>query len=192
MNSLNASNSVGLRVKISTILDSSITGTIYSYNPELQLIALLPEHKNSLKIIKTTFIRSVVILESKNNVKKNLQSVLKQDPKLRPVHPEQLKVPKHRELRYKHNYELNRTLKSRIGHVSKEGLEIFKELYNLLPKGDVSWKKDDIVIYDDSVRITSPYKTDNVVSAHSGDDSQLEFIKKVIEKVWQASLSLSS
>lgn len=76
--------------------------------------------------------------------------------------------------------------------MSKEGLEIFKELYNLLPKGDVSWKKDDIVIYDDSVRITSPYKTDNVVSAHSGDDSQLEFIKKVIEKVWQASLPLSS
>ncbi|ANZ76049.1 BA75_02249T0 [Komagataella pastoris] len=158
----------------------------------MQLISLIPEQKNSLKIIKTTFIRSVVVLESKNNVKKNLQSVMKQDPKLRPVNPEQLKVPKHRELRYKHNYELNRIIKPRIGQVSKEGLEIFKELYNLLPKGDVSWKKDDIVIYDDSVRITSPYKTDNVVCAHLGDDSQLEFIKKVIEKVWQASLPSSS
>ncbi|GMG36690.1 unnamed protein product [[Candida] boidinii] len=86
-------------------------------------------------------------------------------------------------------FKLNKILNSHP-KMSKEGKEIFKELFNLLPQGDVNLTSanSEIVIFENHIRISSPYRPDDCrVFNGTGEeeDQQLEYITNVVKSIWE-------
>ncbi|OWB78383.1 hypothetical protein B5S32_g2577 [[Candida] boidinii] len=205
-------NSVGLKVKITTNNNAIITGVIHSYNPNHGIISITdPEDfkkpkSTTLQILKTSFISDIsfvneqeaqTILNEKEKENEKSSSAIEINKKFENMlnKPSYVSIPaigSNFQLKLANNqqkFKLNKILNSH-SKMSKEGKEIFKELFNLLPQGDVNLTSinSEIVIFENHIRISSPYRPDDcrvVNGTGEEEDQQLEYITNVVKSIWE-------
>ncbi|GMG40578.1 unnamed protein product [Ambrosiozyma monospora] len=196
---LSLDNSVGLRVKITTNLDSTVEGTIHSYNPHsglLSIIVPLPDSSNvSFKVIKTSFIKQITSLTKQRPAFTNKLSINEKfqnfanKPVNVPVESISSNFNKGKNAKLitarENEFKLRKLLNTR--KLSIEGETLFKSLYQLLPVGDVNLdKSDNIIVFENHLIISKPYNVNDckLVNGGNDDDQQLTYIKKVIKETW--------
>ncbi|KAH3668769.1 hypothetical protein OGAPHI_002524 [Ogataea philodendri] len=183
------------RVKLVTLDDNTIVGTVHSYTPNNGLLSLITESKTPTKenfvVIKNAFIKSIVSLSKPKESKSgSVNEKFASDP--RPPYPIPLNM-------LGHNYKVENSqtvrklqsqyiLASTLGgrKITTEGKEIFTSLFNLLPDGDVSMdKNDNIIVFDNHIVISKPYGVENCKTVSGHDEQQLSYIRKIIKDVWR-------
>jgi len=158
---------VGVRVRVTTILDDTIVGTIFSYDPLTSTLAL--QHSaQDFRILKVSFLKDVVALSGKKAASSD-QPFTNAEPKIGPVN---LAAIQARE-RDVHRQESAGLERRGVG-VSKEAQEIFDALSRTMP---CRWHEKNIIVLD-QVIITEPYSLEN---CRSKDQNAMNRVKKVLE-----------
>lgn len=173
------------RVKVTNILDNTVTGRVYSFCQITNTITLAEDQPqeagkkqkqasgSDYRVIKTSFIKDVTVLDKPKGVNKggNLTKAFgNMEPGIGPVSinaarkREQEAVKKARELR----------ITQGVG-VTREGQMIFDAIYKTLP---CRWHEKSIIVFDE-VRVDPPYTTDTCM-ADSPNSSALELVKKIV------------
>jgi hypothetical protein len=164
-------NCVGAHIKLLNILNETVEGDIYAYDPQLQILVLYESgglHESStrktFRIVKTNTIQQIITLDPSQ--KKSYVPFSDLSLPLPPVNYEKL-----REREQKACYEREQHLGS---NVTSEAQQIFDQLSKtLLCRWD-----DDVIVVMDVIRISSPYDLDSVVG---GDPSSRARVKKVLK-----------
>ncbi|KAK6540703.1 hypothetical protein TWF694_008095 [Orbilia ellipsospora] len=175
---------IGTRVKVTTILDDTIEGIIFSYDTIANCVALLtgpnaviPPPKNAtvnVRFLKIPFLKDVVVLapskppQNSSTAKGPFSAA---EPQIRPVNIQAMKNREQATL--KQEYE------KMLGHgvgVSDEGQAIFNALSKTMP---CRWQGKDIVVLD-TVIIQEPYTVEKC-SSHPPNANALTRVKKVLE-----------
>ncbi|CDK24278.1 unnamed protein product [Kuraishia capsulata CBS 1993] len=177
--------------------------TCIGLSPENELIALtyvtdskVGKNTTALKFVKSSFIKSIAITNRKQSSKVTTKNGPKQDPNTRfgsfeftpsLVNTSELNAKLRKsEPSYRRKFLLDKALESR-SHISKEGRAVFERLFKLLPEGAVKWSKDDIVIFDDHLKISKPYRSSDCKLCNGKEDStdsQMVYVRQIVAGEW--------
>lgn len=169
---------VGLRVKITTLLDNSITGKIYTYDAKSNTVTLeetaLGSKPAGYRIIKTSFIRDVQVLDKPKKTQANepgsrVAVVEKTEPVIGYVNTANMAK--------KEATAIQTAVKIRstrgVG-VSKEAQIIFDAIYKTIP---CRWYNNSIIVMDE-VRVDPPYTAESCKADTPGN--ALELVRRII------------
>lgn len=169
---------MGLMVKITTLLDNSITGKIYTYDAKSNTVTLEEAASASkpagYRIIKTSFIRDVQVLEKPKRTTSNepgarVAVVEKAEPIIGYVNTANMAK--------KESSAIQNAVKVRstrgVG-VSKEAQIIFDAIYKTIP---CRWYDNSIIVMDE-VRVDPPYTAESCKSDSPGN--ALELVRRII------------
>ncbi|TGZ76296.1 hypothetical protein EX30DRAFT_399364 [Ascodesmis nigricans] len=167
---------LGLRVKVTTLLDDTITGQIFAYDPLSSVLTLIttpdakPGHPVDLRFLKTSFLKDVVdVTPGKKGAVGPGKGYANQEWAIGKV---DTAIVGRREREVVRG-EVER--EQRIGKgVSREGQEIFDALSRTMP---CRWAGKDIVVLE-SVVISDPYGADNV---KGNEANAVKRVKTVLE-----------
>lgn len=187
------------RVKVTNILDNTITGKVYSFCQITNTITLAEEPQQQegntksskqqkqqqsatsnspldYRVIKTSFIKDVVVLDKpkalSNKGGNNSQKAFSNlEPSIGPVSMEA--ATKREQAAVKKAKELRFT---RGVGVTREGQMVFDAIYKTLP---CRWHEKSIIVFDE-VRVDPPY-TAEACKADSPNSSALELVKKIVQ-----------
>lgn len=177
---LSIEQTLGLTVKITTILDSTITGTVYAYTPALGLVTVrLGDRKGAdlrFRIVKTEFIKSLsVVGASKGSRRKpQLSTFTRTQPAIHPVPVLQMELRLQLRLAAPEAGAVNRG-------ASKDGQALFAKLHRAMPQ--VAWDGDSIVVLGET-RVQPPYALRNVAAMDGGKANPL--VQKIVAGFWDS------
>ncbi|KAL7266075.1 hypothetical protein RUND412_011393 [Rhizina undulata] len=173
---------VGLRVRVSTVIDDTYEGTIFSYDPLTNTLALIQTPPNppptpttlqdgpqDFRILKISFLKDVTVLSQPKNRPSPNQPFSHAEPKIGPVNLAAL-MAREREAS---KAEMAKSA-TRGVDVTKDAQDIFDALSRTMP---CRWHDKQIIVLDHVV-IAEPYTLD---SCRSKDLHALNRVKKVLE-----------
>lgn len=193
MNSLD--QIVNLKVKVTTLLDQSITATVFAFSPSQEILALKVESNNGgkngspkpevFKIVNTAFIKSLQVLPpfpkkgQKVSNKDGNQKFSKVDIKRleldlnqaiahysTPVEPEVPKVTKKNE-------------------ASPLASKIFKKLSLKFGKENVRWHGNESIIIFKEIIVSRPYALNKISNLKKTLNSkQIEDVRNTLREIW--------
>ncbi|KAA8902914.1 anticodon-binding domain-containing protein, partial [Sphaerosporella brunnea] len=160
---------LGLRVKVTTILDDTITGTIYAYDPLTSTVTLLtastPANQHDIRIVKISFLKDVSVIGGAPQSK----GFSAAEPRIGRVGA----APAGKTEAQLVAEEAKRL--ARIGKgVTKEGQDIFDALSRTMP---CRWAEKQIVVLE-TVIIAEPYGISDV---KGNDQKAVKRVKQVLE-----------
>ncbi|EPS37544.1 hypothetical protein H072_8754 [Dactylellina haptotyla CBS 200.50] len=175
---------IGTRVKVTTVLDDTIEGLIFSYDTIANCVTLLtgpnaviPYPKNApvnVRILKIPFLKDVVVLapsKPPQNSSTSKGPFSAAEPQIRPIN---LQAMRNRE-----QAALKLEYEKMLGHgvgVSEEGQAIYTALSKTMP---CRWQGKHIIVLD-TVIIQEPYTVEKC-SSPQGNENALARVKKVLE-----------
>ncbi|ODQ82320.1 hypothetical protein BABINDRAFT_10781 [Babjeviella inositovora NRRL Y-12698] len=184
---VNLEQSLGLKVKVTTILDNTITGTIFAYSPTSQLLTLQQDTPSksdlaSYRIIKTEFLKELQVIPNgakgaaKNGKTKAYQfsSFSKIQPAVHALDEAAITAKVAEKIK-----QCELALKTTNKNASSEGQEIFNKLYKTLP--DVKWIGTDIVVLGE-VKIAKPYFVKDISNNAGAKENPL--IARIVGGYW--------
>ncbi|ANB13361.1 Lsm12p [Sugiyamaella lignohabitans] len=185
---------LGLRVKIVTILDSTVTGKVYSFCPITNTISLAEDGNHHAKkstsqvpngtsshnagvnyrIIKTSFIKDIVVLDKPKKQQQQQQQqpgygFTHASPAIGHVNVGSLAERESQGVK-KAQHE---ALVNGVG-VTPLGQHIFNTLYKTLP---TRWHDKSIIVLNE-VRVDPPYTAESCLA--DTNSSALELVKKIV------------
>jgi hypothetical protein len=183
-------------VKVTTILDNSVTGKLYSFCQVTNTIALVedalttrgksqkpssqsttPNELPNYRIFKTSFVKDISLLEKSKASNANVQNALSQFLKATPtIGPVSVNAALRRESDAV-KAVIEESITKGIG-VTPEGQQIFNALYKTLP---CRWHEKSIIVVDE-VRIDPPYTVENC-RADDPSVKSLGLVKKIVRGV---------
>lgn len=182
---------LGLRVRVTTILDNTITGTVYSFctvtntvtiaeDPAVPTPAKKEEKQTetgplNYRIIKVPFIKDAVAIEKpskKGNQKELVAEIFsKATPSIGYVSIRNI------DKKGSASIKAAREAKETKGiNVTPEAQELFDKLYKMLP---TRWHDKSIIVVDE-VRIDPPYQESNCL-ADNPNSQALDLVKRVVK-----------
>ncbi|CCH60550.1 hypothetical protein TBLA_0D00400 [Henningerozyma blattae CBS 6284] len=173
---LNLDQTRGFQVKVITVLDETILGTIYSVNSRNLTITLqtntIPsptstsangnDNNNSFRIIQNNFVKKLIVLNKPDKSAQINKITLPQLVDLTNI-----------QNRIKDTSNINT-----INSTTNERSLVFETLKKTL--NDTKIANDKIVVLGDVV-IEAPFKVENVKGSGSG----YELVKRIVDGVWQ-------
>jgi len=158
-------------IKVTTILDDTITGQLYSYDPLTSTITLLTTANThygpqDIRILKISFLKDVSVLAPALNPAKGFSAT---EPKIGRVNLGAIVAKENEAMRE----EQRRMMRVGKG-VTKEGQDIFDALSRTMP---CRWHEKQIVVLD-SVLISEPYALADV---KGNDQNAVKRVKTVLE-----------
>lgn len=167
---------VGFKVKVTNLLDVATEGKIYSFNSSNNTLTLQTSKRNqslyNFKVIKCSFIKHLEVVGDRpvsNQFKRQ---------HLKPSYINTEKVEEYLNKRIIQTEKLNL---ARARGVSPEGQTIFDLIHKTIP--DVKWVNKDIIILDD-IKVSPPYKVNNITPLHDAKSQSLSLIERILEKGW--------
>ncbi|KAI5777635.1 anticodon-binding domain-containing protein [Geopyxis carbonaria] len=164
---------VGIRIRATTILDETIVGQIYAYDPITCTLTILTgptpgvAGPQDVRILKVSFLKDVTVIAPAPPGKK--PGFSNAEPKIAYLNTSFI-ASRERDAT---KDEANRQMRVGKG-VTKEGQDIFDALSRTMP---CRWHEKQIVVLD-SVMITEPYGQADV---KSNDQNAAKRVKKVLE-----------
>ena len=151
-----------ISVKVTTLLDTTITGTIYAYDPITSSLTLItstsPNGTHDVRILKVSFLRDVAVLATAPKT-----TFSDATPKISRVNAGRVVAAA-------------AAREQKIGKgVSKEGQDIFDALSRTMP---CRWADKSIVVLE-TVMIGEPYGVDSV---RGNDQNAVKRVKKVVSR----------
>lgn len=174
-----------LKVKITTLLDQTTTGTIYATASNQQVIALKVKStksgEQSFKFINTAFIKSIQVLPPFPS-KKNGFNALKGQPILYHLPIEKLDQSLQRALEESPNPPPHDVPRQERKPVASK---VFRHLADAFGKSNVKWDNDKIIV-NDKIRVSRPFTLgkNNVVSLVSNAKDDLDKVQAAIREFW--------
>jgi len=163
---------LGLRVRLTTILDDHITGTVYAYDAHTSTVSVITSASptgpgpHDVRIIKVSFLKDVAVVAAAAQPRKGFAGA---EPKIGRVG---VGAPSGREA-VAHAEEQKRL--ARVGKgVTREGQDIFDALSRTMP---CRWHEKQIVVLD-SVMISEPY---GLAEVKGNDRKAVDRVKQVLD-----------
>lgn len=176
-----------LKVKITTVLDQTTTGSIYATASNQQVIALKTKSSKSgnqsFKFINTAFIKSIQVLPPFPSKKSGFNNL-----KIQPS-PHELSISD-LEASWKRALEEEPVRPNGDGGPKERkaiGSRVFRHLSEAFGKKSVRWDHDKIVI-NDKISVSRPYTLgkNNVVSLVPNAGDELSKVRTAIREFWLA------
>lgn len=175
---------INLKVKVTTLLDQSITGTIYAYSPSNELLALRTgSGKNNVKpetfrFINTAFIKTIQVLPP--FPKKNQNPHHKNSTNVERVPINEIEANLNDSIKnYKNSLLINNPKASPIA------IKIFEKFFKLYGVDNVKWQGSDIILFDE-IRLAKPYtlgKSGNIVKLDENSKA-MNMVEDVLKEIW--------
>ncbi|CAG98869.1 Lsm12p [Kluyveromyces lactis] len=174
--SISLENILGLKVKITDVLDHVTQGKVYSFNSNNDTITLIVGKKNkayTFEIIQTSFIKHLELVGEKAN-----PSSFKKDH----VKPSYVDLDRVKNALAK-TIDTAAKKEMSIGkNVSYEGQFIFDLIHKTI--SDIVWKGKSIVVLDE-LEINPPYQLGSIKPLQGRTDvKSKELIDKIVESAW--------
>ncbi|KAF3919781.1 hypothetical protein ABW20_dc0108712 [Dactylellina cionopaga] len=176
---------IGTRVKVTTILDDTVEGLIFSYDTIANCVSLItgpnaviPPPKSAsvnVRILKIPFLKDVVVTtpsKPPQNASTAKGPFSAAEPQIRPL---SIQAMRNRE-----QATLKTEYEKMLGHgvgVTTEGQDIFAALSKTMP---CRWQEKDIIVLD-TIIIQEPYTPDKCSSPNANGQNALARVKKVLE-----------
>lgn len=176
---------INLKVKVTTLLDQSITGTIYAYSPSNELLALKisGSGKNNVKpetfrFINTAFIKTIQVLPP--FPKKSQHVHCKSSKTVTKVPISEIEANLNDSIvNYKTNILINNPKASPIA------IKIFEKFFKLYGAENVKWQGSDIVLFNE-IRLAKPYtlgKSGNIIKLDEKSKA-MNMVEDVLREIW--------
>lgn len=176
---------INLKVKVTTLLDQSITGTIYTCSPTHELLALKTSNngKNNVKpetfrFINTAFIKSIQVLPPFPKKKQNLRH--KNSTNIARIPINKIESDLNDSIQnYKNSLLINNPKASPIA------IKIFEKFFRLYGADSVKWKGSDIILFDE-IKLAKPYtlgKSGNIVKLDQNSKA-MNMVEDVLKEIW--------
>lgn len=182
---INLEQSINLKVKVTTLLDQSITGTVYACSTSHELLALKVTHngKNNVnetfRFINTAFIKSIQVLPP--FPKKNQSFNSKNSTNLFNIPVKDLEQNLESSVaNYKNNQIINNPKATPIA------VRIFEKLFKKYGAGKVKWQGSDNIVLFDEIKLSKPYtlgKSGNI-SKLVENSSAMNTVEKDLKEFW--------
>lgn len=161
---------IGLKVKITTILDKSFQGKVYAFDQITNMLALELDD-NSVRLFKSTFIKDINVLEKQkkstsNNNNKSSSLFSQAKPSIGPISINSLKKRERQQVEQRRKVYLAKGV-----NVSKEAQFVFDSLHKTLP---CRWNGKSIIVFDE-VTVNPPYTPE---SCKGGNDKVLAMVRQ--------------
>ncbi|KAK6340533.1 hypothetical protein TWF696_008859 [Orbilia brochopaga] len=176
---------IGTRVKVTTILDDTIEGTIFAYDTIANCVSLLtgpnvtqPLPKNTpvnVRILKIPFLKDVVVLvppKPPQNATTAKGPFSAAEPQIRPLSIQAIRSREQAASRA----EYEKLMGHGVG-VTAEGQDIFNALSKTMP---CRWQGKHIVVLD-TIIIQEPYTPEKCSAPNANGQNALARVKKVLE-----------
>ncbi|ODQ66915.1 hypothetical protein NADFUDRAFT_40100 [Nadsonia fulvescens var. elongata DSM 6958] len=178
---------IGLKVELTTILDTVITGVVYAYDPITSTVTVVEGNGEidkpvNLRVIKPAFIRHVNVFgqsERKLTAAGSTSTRVGFEETAYPIGPISLTRLAEKESAVLKEEQKKQSTRGPTG-VSTEGQEIFNIVHKTLP---TRWYEQSIIVMDE-VRIDPPYQLTNCLADNSAS-SALALVKKIVEGAWK-------
>ncbi|CDO96452.1 unnamed protein product [Kluyveromyces dobzhanskii CBS 2104] len=174
--SISLEDILGLKVKITDVLDDVTQGKVYSFNSNNDTITLISGKKNktyTFDIIQTSFIKHLELVGDKVN-----PSSFKKDP-IKPSYVDLNKVKTDLSISTE---EAAKRARSIGKNVTYEGQFIFDLIHRTI--SGIRWREKSIIVLDE-LEIAPPYQPKNInpLQGKSGVNSK-ELITKIVQSAW--------
>ncbi|ODQ50134.1 hypothetical protein SAICODRAFT_73657 [Saitoella complicata NRRL Y-17804] len=163
---------IGLRMKVTTLIDETIEGTLYAYCPITNTVTLSSSAESTgaadYRILKVSFLTNIQVLETPTQ---STNFTNAPGPELAPVNLQTIDA------------RINKVITKKPSvppGVGREGVEIFEALTKTLP---CRWQGTAIVVLDE-VMVESPYTAETCKSIEErggGNGYSLKRVKMIVE-----------
>ncbi|KAM9937298.1 hypothetical protein OXX80_003185 [Metschnikowia pulcherrima] len=197
MNSLD--QIINLKVKITNLLDESVSGTIYAFSSKQRVLALKitsqatgkspPPPEDSYKIINTAFIKSISVLPPlpKKNQRPNdsLSPEASIDVKKLEASLNEMLENANKNPSKKSSPQPGTTQGPKKSDSGSLASKVFDKLSAKLGKDNVQWQGKDSILLFKEVMISKPYALNKISNARRTQTSKhLEKAKSALREVW--------
>lgn len=192
MNSLD--QIINLKVKITNLLDESVTAHIYAFNPRQEVLALkvVPSHGSKagaakldhFKIINTAFIKSLQVLPP--FPKKGHKPYTGYNQKLSKVDIEKLEADINKAIAQHRNGSPAETrAPAKKTEVSPMALKIFEKLSARLGKQNVQWHGNEAILAFKEIIISRPYALNKISNSKKSQASKhIDEVRSALRESW--------
>lgn len=176
---------VNLKVKVTTLLDQSITGTIYACSSTHELLALKTSNNGkhgmkpeTFRFINTAFIKTIQVLQP--FPKKNQFINHKNNTHLNTIPIKDIQTNLKDSIEnYKNSILINNPKASAMA------IKIFEKFFKLYGSDNVKWQGDSIILFDE-IKIMKPYTPGITGSIIKLDENTkaTTMVENVLKEIW--------